>query len=251
MSRHLYILLLSCIAGLAMAAEPLSPVLSANDAYRAADYHKAVTLYEQALRRGESAEAYYNLGNAYYRIDNIPKALLCYERANKMRPLDGDILHNMEIARGKTADKMPPESEPFFMDWLRWVLSLMTIQGWAYTALASLVVAMLLFLAYLFMDSLTIRRCSFYLSMLLLLCCAAGNLFAWQRMRILTTHDTAIVMAETAQVKASPTPKAPDACVIHEGTKVRITDHDISDWYGIRLPDGREGWIRRGDLDLI
>lgn len=248
MNRYLYIFFFSCLP---LMMHALTPALSANDAYRAADYHKAVDLYEQALKHGASAEVYYNLGNSYYRIDNIPKALLCYEKANKIRPLDSDILHNIEIARGKTIDKMPQESEVFFIGWYHWLQSRMTVDGWAYTALASFIVALLSFLAYLFLENITMRRFSFCLSVLLLLSCVISNVFAWQRIRILSTNDTAIVMNAVVPVKVSPTLKATDTCIIHEGTKVRIIDKDMENWYGIKLSDGREGWIMRKDVEGI
>lgn len=248
MNKYLYIFLLSCFS---MTMYASSPELLANDAYHAADYHKAVALYEQALKNGISAEIYYNLGNSYYNVDNIPKALLCYEKANKLKPLDSNILHNIEVARSKTIDKMPPESEVFFMNWYRWLQSLMTIDGWTYTALGSLIVALLLFLAYLFVNNITVRRFSFYVSVALLFCCVVGNLFAWHRIYIMNTCHSAIVMTETVPVKTAPTQKATDTCIVHEGTKVRITDDDMKDWYGIRLSDGREGWIKRNDVEEI
>ena len=58
-------------------------------------------------------------------------------------------------------------------------------------------------------------------------------------------------MTETLTVKSSPEIQAQEACIIHEGTTVEITDRDIKGWYGIRLPDGREGWINTKDVEEI
>ena len=87
--------------------------------------------------------------------------------------------------------------------------------------------------------------------MSLLLLSAFGNFFAWQRKTILANHDAAIVMKEVVSVKLSPTLKSADACIIHEGTKVSVTDHDMKDWLGIRLSDGREGWVQSKDVEEI
>jgi uncharacterized protein YgiM (DUF1202 family) len=139
----------------------------------------------------------------------------------------------------------------FFKEWYFAIVNLCTVDAWAYTAVISLVVALLLFLIYLFVESMAVRRIAFYCSVALILVFLMSNLFAWQRDRMLNTHDTAIVMSEVVNVKSSPTQKSPDACVIHEGTWVRIIDNDIKGWYGIRLSDGREGWVPVKSLELI
>lgn len=250
MSKLLYIFLATylCLTAQAATADKMR---LADDAYRNADYHKAAALYRQQLTDGVSATVYYNLGNAYYRTDRIAEALLCYEKAKKMSPMDKDIQHNIDIARARTIDRMPAETEMFFVGWYGYVQSLMTIDGWAQFAFVSLVVALVLFLCFLFLNGIFVRRLAFYGSVVLLLFFIAGNVFAWQRKATLASHDAAIVMTETASVKTSPTLKATETCVIHEGTKVRITDSDMKDWLGIRLSDGREGWILSKEVEKI
>ena len=51
------------------------------------------------LRTGESADIYYNLGNSYYKIGDIAKAILNYERALILKPANKDIRSNLEIAK--------------------------------------------------------------------------------------------------------------------------------------------------------
>ena len=190
-------------------------------------------------------------GNRYYRQAEYPKAMVCYERALKMDPLNSDIQHNIEVTRNKTIDRMPPEGTIFFVEWYKGLVMWQTIDHWAWTAVISLAIALLCFLAYLFMDSIMIRRVAFYVSCLTFLLFLFGNLFAWNRKYLLNKHDSAIIMAEQSSVKTSPTPKASDACIIHEGTYVRITDTEMKGWYGIRLSDGREGWVPAKDLEVI
>ena len=60
---------------------------------------------------------YYNLGNAYYRMDDITHAVLAYERALLLSPGDTDVRFNLQMARSKTIDKIVPESEMFFVTW--------------------------------------------------------------------------------------------------------------------------------------
>lgn len=221
---------------------------NADAAYRSGDYQKAIVMYEQILKLGVSASLYHNLGNAYYRTDNIPQAIWCYEKAKKLSPVDERIQHSIDIARNKTIDKLPPESEVILVKWYLALRNSFAIDSWAVIALTALIVALLLFLAYLFMENMLIRHMSFYASMLLLVVFLLSNIFAWRQHVSLTTHDHAVIISPLVNVKTSPTVKSPDACVIHEGTTVTITDNEMKGWYGIKLSDEREGWVRTADV---
>ena len=242
-------LLLSGLTATAMADNDMKA--SADAAYRSGDYQKAIELYEKDLSVGVSAEEYHNLGNAYYRSGNIYKAVLNYERARKLAPANTKIQHSLEIARNKTIDRMPNDAGMFFTQWCKAFVNSMTIDTWAYMAMVSLIVALLLFLVYLFVDNMLVRRISFYGSLLLFVLFVVGNVSALLRSHWLNTHDSAVVMNEMVMVKSSPTHKSSDAFMIHEGTTVHITDRDMNGWYGISLSDGREGWIESKEVEEI
>ena len=112
--------------------------------YSKGNYQQAIKDYEELLKAGESAEIYYNLGNAYYRTENITRAVLSYERALLLNPADDDIRFNLQMARSKTIDKITPESEMFFFTWYRSLVNLMTIDGWAHLAIASIILTLIL-----------------------------------------------------------------------------------------------------------
>ena len=57
-----------------------------DSAYMRNDYASAIQIYESLLTKGEAAEIYYNLGNSYYKTDDIAKAILNYERALLLQP---------------------------------------------------------------------------------------------------------------------------------------------------------------------
>ena len=224
---------------------------NADAAYRSGDYQKAVELYKEDLREGVSAVTYHNMGNAYYRMDNVPMAILCYERALKFSPSDSRIEHSLQIAQKKTADRLPSVSMLFFKKWYMAVVCMKTANGWAYCAVVMLVAALMLLLLYLFASGDMVRRVAFYLSAVAFLFCVACNVFAWQHSRLLTESDTAVVIRETVDVKSSPAEKQSAVFTIHEGTSVEIQDADIVGWLFIRLSDGREGWIKKEDAEMV
>lgn len=223
----------------------------ADSAYASGHYQQAIKDYEALLKQGAAAELYYNLGNAYYRTENITKAVLNYERALLLSPGDRDIRFNLQIANSKTIDKIVPESEMFFFTWYRSLVNLMSVDGWARMSLISLTLVIVLLLIYLFSDRLWLRKTGFFGGIILLIVFLFSNLFAWQQKQNLLYRKGAIVTVSSAAVKSTPAHNGTDLFVLHEGTKVTITDGSMKGWKEIRIADGKEGWIETKKLEEI
>lgn len=224
---------------------------NADAEYQKGNYQQAIKDYEDLLNNGVSADIYYNLGNAYYRTDNITKAVLAYERAHLLSPGDEDINFNLQFARSKTIDKITPVSEMFFVTWYKSLVNFTSVDNWAKSAIISIILALVLVLVYLFGPHIILRKIGFFggisLFVIFLLC----NLFAYQQKEELVNRKGAIVIAPTVNVKKTPSKSSSDEFVIHEGTRVDITDKTISGWRGIHLADGRDGWIETKQLEEI
>ena len=102
-----------------------------DSAYIRNDFASAIQIYESLLRKGDAADVYYNLGNSYYKVNEIAKAILNYERALLLQPGNGDIRANLEIARGKTVDKVEAVPEVFFVTWTKALINSMSVDAWA------------------------------------------------------------------------------------------------------------------------
>ncbi len=224
---------------------------NADDEYAKGNYQQAIKDYQEILKAGVSSEIYYNLGNAYYRTDNITQALLAYERALQLSPGDNDIRFNLQYARSKTIDKITPETEMFFVTWYNSLVNFTSVDRWANTAIVSIVMALLLILVFLFAPQMWARKSGFYGSAVFLLLFAFANLFAFQQKHELETKQGAIVIAPTVNVKKTPAVSGTDVFVIHEGTRVDITDRGMKQWRGIKLADGREGWLKTSQIEEI
>ena len=223
----------------------------ADSAYVRGQYQQAIAQYEELLKQGACADLYYNLGNAYYRTENIPEAVLNYERALLLSPGDRDIRFNLQIARSKTFDKIVPESEMFFVTWYRSLVSLMSVDGWANTALVALALTIILLLVYLFSEKLWLRKAGFFGGVALLVLFVVANIFAWQQKEELLHRKGAIIFAPAVTVKSTPAANGTDLFILHEGTKVDITDGSMKDWKEIRIADGKEGWIESKHIRVI
>lgn len=223
----------------------------ADSLYAAEHYQEAAKQYETLLKQGVSSDLYYNLGNCYYRMDDITRAVLNYERAQLLSPGDRDIRLNLQMARSKTIDKIVPESEMFFVTWYHSLVNLMSVDGWARMALVSLVIAIILALAYLFSDRIWLRKVGFFVGLLFLVVFALSNLFAYQQKQALVERSGAIVIRSAVTVKSTPAHNGTDLFILHEGTKVTITDNTMKEWCEIRVADGKEGWLPTKDLEVI
>ena len=204
---------------------------------------------DSAYVRGEYQQAI--TGNAYYRTENITKAVLNYERALLLSPGDRDIRFNLQIARSKTIDKIVPETEMFFITWYHALVNLMSVDAWARVALISLTLVIMLLLVYLFASRLWLRKIGFFGGILLLAVFVLSNIFAWQQKQNLLFRKGAIVTAPSVTVKSTPAKNGTDLFILHEGTKVNITDGSMRGWLEIRIADGKEGWIERNKLEEI
>ena len=240
-----------CTSMLSLTATAQTKV-QADELFSQGDYEEAIDAYNLLIeRQGGSAEVFYNMGNAYYRLDSIARAILCYERALRLQPGDDDARFNLQLAYSKTIDKIAPEREMFFVTWYRSLVRLLSVDAWAYTALASLALAVVLLLVYFFAYGERLRRLSFFASLTMLLLFLLANLFAWQQQRALSSHSDAIVIQEVLPVKNVPSDEGNDEFSIHAGTKATVTDNTMDDWKQLRLPDGREGWVPTQTIEMI
>lgn len=219
--------------------------------YQKGNYQQAIKDYEDLLQSGVSAELYYNLGNAYYRTDNITKAVLAYERAHLLSPGDDDINFNLKFVSGKTIDKITPVSEMFFITWYKSLVNSTDVDSWAKYGILSIIVALILVLVYLFAPIVPLRKVGFFGGILFFVLFLVCNLFAYQQRQTLTNRTGAIVMSPAATVKKTPAKSSSSLFVIHEGTHVDITDKSMKGWREVRLADGREGWIEERHIEEI
>lgn len=247
-NKSLLILLLLMLLPMSMSAVTKQ---NADNEYKKGNYQQAIKDYQELLKTGVSPEIYYNLGNAYYRSDNITQAVLAYERAHLLSPGNDDINFNLQFARSKTIDKITPESEMFFITWYHALVNFTSVDNWAFFGLLSIALALILILLYLFAPKMILRKVGFFGAITFFLLFLFSNLFAYQQKNALENRKGAIVIAPSVNVKKTPAKNGTDDFVIHEGTRVDITDKSMKTWRGIRLADGREGWILTTQIEEI
>ena len=246
-------LLLSLGFSMNIQAKDLDSLWTAGvQAYTDGKFSDASAAWTEIEESGQkSATLYYNLGNAWFKQGNYPKAILNYERALRLDPSYSDARYNLEFTNSFVQDKIELVPEFLLKSFARKICYLMSSNTWAVIFLVLLAAALAMGLLFLLGSSVGKRRAGFYCGIVLLLLSAVALGFSsWQKSDSVKT-DTAIVMSPVSSVKSSPSSgSSKDLFVIHEGTKVTILD-EVGSWKNISLADGRQGWIPATDLEVI
>ena len=246
-------LLLSLGTSMNIQAKDLDSLWTAGvQAYTDGKFSDASAAWTSIEESGQkSAKLDYNLGNAWFKQGNYPKAILNYERALRLDPSYSDARYNLEFTSNFVQDKIEPVPEFILKSVARKVCYVMGSNAWAVIFLVLLAAALVMGLLFLLGSSVGKRRAGFYCGIVLLLLSAGALSFSiWQKSDSVKT-DTAIVMSPVSSVKSSPSSgSSKDLFVIHEGTKVTILD-EVGSWKNIALADGRQGWIPASDIEII
>lgn len=247
----IFIILIFCV-NLAKANTEIKNLLdSANVYYSGSKFEKAINNYELIIGQDyEAAEIYYNLGNSYYKIHNVAKSILNYERALLLSPKDEDIIFNLELANTHIVDKLE-EIPPFFMQvWISNFAKIVHANTWASISVISFILFLLLFIVYLFTLKVVIKKVSFWIGVLLITISISTFWLSSKNIKLNTKHNTAIVIAPSLTAKSTPDYSGTDLFVVHEGLKVNVDDK-VGDWVEIKLSDGNKGWVTMESIEEI
>ena len=234
-----------------VALTPTQKWEQANAAYNNGDYASALKQYETIQTEGlHSAALYYNMANAYFKMDELAEAILYYNRALRLAPADEDIRHNLEYAEQMTRDSIEEIPEFILTTWVRAVRGALSSTAWCILSLVLLVVSLSMMLVYLLAQRLSLRKTGFYVMVVAGVLFILTTIFAWSEGRMDVEHREAVIMNSAVSIKSSPDRAATEHFVLHEGTKVVIGE-TISGWAEVRIADGRKGWIEESRIERI
>lgn len=226
-------------------------VSQGNRLYTNGMYNDAISLYKQAIDSGYMATGlYYNLGNAYYKKNEMPESILNYERALQLSPGDEDILYNLSIARQRIPDKIEQVPELFYMRWWKSLKNIVPPDGWAKVSIAGLFLLAISFAAYILGRGYRTRKTAFWLGTVFMFFTLISTGITLDQYHKVKNEIEAIVFSPSVTVKSEPDEDSGDLFVIHEGTKVEVK-RQIGDWREIRIENGSEGWIMASDIRNI
>lgn len=224
---------------------------AANEKYKAQKYFEALKTYKSVYNYGfESADLYYNMGNAYYKNDSLPMSIWCYEKALLIDPNFEEAKNNLELANLSVADKV--QDLPKMALWYYWqkFKRLFTLRTWIIISVIFLwVIAAGI---YLLMTQFVhwYKRMGIYLIIVGLLFSLISGTVAATNAYQLNNPKAAIVTTSNVYAKSAPEENSADLFIIHSGLKVRFED-EIGEWVKIKLADGKTGWVVKKDLKSL
>ncbi len=222
-----------------------------DSAYKQEMYREAVTQYEAVLGQGfESAELYYNLGNAYFNLNNLPAAILNYERARVLSPGDADIEFNLNIANSMITDKIEIVPEVFYVRWWKSLRSSFNLHTWTVASISIFAILILCAGIFFLSRNIFMRKLGFWAGTAFFLLSIAVFSMTFTKYDMQSKHMEAIVFDPTITVKSSPSQLGKDLFVIHEGTKVHIIE-EINEWCNISIANGSDGWLPSSSIRRI
>ena len=247
-------ILTTALAALALPPAPLHAqdelFEEGNRRYQQEDYQGALDNYLRIREAGfESPGLYYNIGNAYFKANELGRAILYYERARRLAPSDADILANLELARSLGVDEIVPLPRFWLFRVGSWWMNLfprslligLTAAGYLVAAGALVVLVLRPGVA-----SWPRRTAVAGGIMMLVLGATLGV-----RETGLGQTRLAVVLAAEVGVRSAPSDDpALQLFVIHEGTRVRV-DRSSQEWLEVVLDDGKVGWVRAEVLEEV
>ena len=249
--EHITFILFLLISFISQAGTFSSDFLIANDSYSNGKYEDAIEVYEAIIDNDNfSTDIYFNLGNCYYKIDNIPEAILNYEKALKLKPDNEDALFNLSMANKLTIDKIDHLPELFIESTWRNLITSRTVQNWAYYTIGIIFLSLLFFISYLLMEQIMIKKIGFYAGLFFLSLSMLTFLMASQHNSIINQSTEAIIFSPTITIYSEPNENAEQLFTLHEGTKVTLIEKN-NNWSKIKLPNGNIGWITSIDIKTI
>lgn len=249
MKNLIYIVLF--LFGFAASAQNEALFNKATEAYNVGEYQNAINDYLQILENGEhSAELYYNLGNAYYKLNQIAPSIYYYEKALLLKPNDPEILNNLAYARNMTLDAIETLPETGLSKIYESVIGRLSFDQWAYSAVVFMILFVLLYIAFYFFTYSFRKRLAFIISMVALFFSATSLVFAFLQFNKFEADQPAIVFASESSVKSEPNLRSQEAFTLHEGTKVNVVE-ELNEWKKIKIADGTTGWIPSEDIRIL
>ena len=220
----------------------------ANTAYQNGEYEAAITSYEAILENDQaSAEVYFNLGNAHYKLNHVAPSIYYYEKALQLDPNDQDIKNNIEFAQNMAIDDIEEVKKTGISDWFNNIIANKSASGWAFFAVLFSILFVVCFLLYYSFHTPVWKRVFLGVASLSLLLCILSVLFAFQQNAYVLDNQYAVIYEEQVEVRDEPNLRGDASFELHEGTKAKVPE-DFQEWSKIELSNGAQGWVNSANI---
>ena len=226
-----------------LAAEPSAQFVKANQEYAAGDFKAAIDDYEALVRAGQdTANLFYNLGNAYFRKSDFGRAILNYERALALDPHHPEAEANVRIARdeARALELVPTRSDRLFAfaNENRFVVA------------AAIAFWMGIFSIVAWIIGRRRSRGAFALSILSLSIFAIAVVASYQLSHGKNGRGLAVVTGDKVEARLATADNANRVLTLPAGSEIKIVSQR-GDWIYAALPNSLRGWIPANGAEQV
>jgi len=218
-------------------------ISQANQLYNQNQFGEAAEIYEQAVTHGmKNGHLYYNLGNTYFRMGNLPKAILNYVKAQNLLPRHEDVEANLEYAVRQTVDQLDGRKLHALESILFWVrdINLSEHRMALFWINLAFWIAMAVRLRHRTPATQSARN--ILLAFLLLALVSTG--FRWHQE---TRQSIGVILPQQIDVHSGWNTTTVALFQLHQGTLVSISQ-EKENWYEIELPGDKKGWTLKSNI---
>lgn len=253
MSRYLQIIafVLTLFSGAGASAQESALFNRATEAYNQGRYDEAISYYQEILESGKhSAAVYFNLGNSYYKKNEIAPSIYYYEKALLLEPGDPEIENNLRFARNMTLDAITPLPQTDLQRFYKNLVFALSLDGWAYAGIFFVLLFVGAYLFFLGSSTPNRKRIGLITSLGSLMVAVVCTALSYLQYRAYLKDQPAIIFARETPVRSEPNERSSSTFLLHEGTRVQVLD-SLDQWRKIQLADGQNGWITAESIRLL
>ncbi|MFH0764684.1 MAG: tetratricopeptide repeat protein [Candidatus Omnitrophota bacterium] len=230
--------------------DPNQLFYNANSLYEKRDYEKAAAEYLKILDFGiENPGLYYNIGNTYFKLGRVGRAILFYERAKRLSPQDADLKSNLAYARSFVGSSSSgAEGRSMAAKFIAKAFEDFNLNAIAIAALVIYLIVIGLQVLFLFNNLLAKRVMALYIAVLAIFIVSVSAFGLRFYSEEVLRHG--VVVAKEADCKYEPIDKAMTYYKLQEGDEVTILN-TRSGWSQIERPDGKIGWVVADSVEEI
>ncbi len=218
-----------------------------NGFYEKGEYQAAIGEYLKVLDAGyESAGVYYNLANAFHKTGAQAKAKINYERALRLDPGDSDIEANDRFVRANIGG--PRLSKKGIWGWkpIRVYTNMVNVDQMVLVSSGFYIFALILLWIGRMKSG---GKRKYVLVAVVAIVCSLGNLsIVWHE--VSQIGRKAVILNEDAECFYGPFDSATVFFRLYEGMDVTVIENK-DDWVKIKRDDGKSGWVKRGELEIV
>jgi tetratricopeptide (TPR) repeat protein len=229
---------------------PAAYFYEADSLYAKGEFQKAIDEYSEILNKGyESGSLYYDIGNAYFKLGDLGRAILYYERARTLIPLDADLKTNLEYAQSLMEESGGAESRRWWMKYFENLTAVINLRDLALLLSAGYLLIVFLFAAHIVYRDRIKKRLVIPLVLLAAALLRVGSSFG-ARLYERELLRPAIVLAKEAECRFEPFDTSTVYFKVYAGNKVYVLISKES-WSKIRRPDGKMAWLKNDAIERI